>query len=94
MNTLVGSLVISKSGHDKNHVYVVMEVESGFVYLVDGRIKTIDKPKKKNIKHIQMINYKSDVIIEKIDNKELRNEDVKRCIKLFMKEHQCEAYRL
>ena len=71
-----------------------MEVESGFVYLVDGRIKTIDKPKKKNIKHIQMINYKSDVIIEKIDNKVLRNEDVKRCIKLFMKEHQCEAYRL
>jgi ribosomal protein L14E/L6E/L27E len=92
MNTLVGSLVISKSGHDKNHVYVVMEVKSGFVYVVDGKIKTVDKPKKKNMKHIQMINIKSDEIINKIDNKELRNEDVKRCIKLFKQEHPCEAY--
>ena len=92
MNTLVGSLVISKSGHDKNHVYVVMEVESGFVYVVDGRLKTLDKHKKKNIKHIQMVNIKSDEILEKIDNKALRNEDIKRCIKLFKKEHKCEAY--
>ena len=92
MNTLVGSLVISKSGHDKNHVYVVMEVEGGFVYVVDGKIKTVDKPKKKNMKHIQMVNIKSDEIINKIDNKELRNEDVKRFIKLFKKEHPCEAY--
>ena len=92
MNTSVGSLVISKSGHDKNHIYVVMEVESGFAYLVDGKLKTIDKPKKKNMKHIQKINYKSDEIIKKIDNKELRNEDVKRYIKIFKKEHPCEAY--
>ncbi|MBE5934597.1 MAG: hypothetical protein E7262_02250 [Lachnospiraceae bacterium] len=92
MDTLVGSLIISRSGHDKNHIYVVMEVESGFVYVVDGRLKTIDKPKKKNIKHIQVVNNKPEDIMEKIDNNSLRNEDIKRCIKLFKQEHRCEAY--
>ena len=71
MDIEVGKLAISKSGHDKNNIYVVMEVIEGFVILSDGKLKTIDKPKKKNIKHIQIIDYKSDEVIEKIRNGKL-----------------------
>ena len=30
-------------------------VDNNYVYLVDGRIRTLDKPKKKKKKHIQII---------------------------------------
>ena len=93
MDIEVGKLAISKSGHDKNNIYVVMEVIEGFVILSDGKLKTIDKPKKKNIKHIQIIDYKSDEVIEKILNGKIIDEEIKRCIKLFKKEHPCNAYK-
>ena len=46
----VGMLARSKAGHDKGHVYVIFEVDEAYVYLVDGSIRTIDKPKKKKKK--------------------------------------------
>ena len=88
-----GKVVISKMGHDKNHVYVVVEVNNSYVLVVDGKSKTLDKPKKKNIKHIQMVNYKYDELVTKENNDLLRDEDVKRFIKLFIKEHFHPAYK-
>lgn len=48
-------LASSKAGHDKNNVYVIIKEETEYVYLADGKLKTIQKPKKKNKKHIQII---------------------------------------
>ena len=40
-------LAKSKAGHDKNHIYVVMEKQEDVVYLVNGTTKTCANPKKK-----------------------------------------------
>lgn len=48
-------LASSKAGHDKNTVYVIIKEETEYVYLADGRLKTLAKPKRKNKKHIQVI---------------------------------------
>ena len=44
---MMGQFVISKAGHDKGTVYVIVAEEGEFVYLTDGRLKKPDKPKKK-----------------------------------------------
>ena len=43
----VGMLARSKAGHDKGHVYIIMKEEAAYVYLVDGCLRPIEKPKKK-----------------------------------------------
>lgn len=48
-------LASSKAGHDKNTVYVIIKEETEYVYLADGRLRTLAKPKRKNKKHIQII---------------------------------------
>lgn len=48
-------LAASKAGHDKNKVYVIIKEEAEYIYLVDGKSRTLEKPKKKNKKHIQLI---------------------------------------
>lgn len=88
-----GKVAISKMGHDKNHVYVIVEVKDSYVLVVDGKTKTLDKPKKKNIKHIQMVDYIYDGFVTKKNNDLLRDEDVKRFIKIFIKEHFHPAYK-
>ena len=74
-----GMLARSKAGHDKGQLYVIYDVDETYVYLVDGRIRTIDKPKKKKRKHVQIICGRYN--IEGIDDVAM-----KRILKLFDKE--------
>ena len=50
-----GMLARSKAGHDSGEVFVINQVEQEYVYLVDGCSRTLDHPKKKKRKHIQVI---------------------------------------
>ena len=44
-----------KSGHDKNHIYYIVEKDDKYVYLANGTTKSMKHPKKKNPLHIQII---------------------------------------
>ncbi len=81
---MTGTLAKSKAGHDKDNLYIIMKEEAEYVYLADGRLKTVENPKKKSKKHIQLIKkYDTTVISNKLFNKEsVSNEEVKRAIKL------------
>lgn len=86
-NKTIGMLAESKSGHDRGQIYVIIREDDEYVYLSDGRLKTWDKLKKKNRKHIQIIRKPVSSIINKIEQgEELNNEEIKRAIKLFKKE--------
>lgn len=52
---MTGMLAASKAGHDKNQVYVIIKEEPEYVYLADGKIRTLTRPKRKNKKHIRII---------------------------------------
>lgn len=56
-----GMLARSKAGHDTGKVYVIIEVDDTYVYLADGRIRTLERPKKKKKKHVQIILGEYDV---------------------------------
>jgi len=46
----------SCAGHDKGIWHIVVREEAGFAYIADGRRRKLDKPKRKNIKHLQITN--------------------------------------
>lgn len=61
-----GMLAKSKAGHDTGKIYVIADTDDAYVYLVDGKIRTLDKPKMKkkiypwdttkgNVKNVQTI---------------------------------------
>lgn len=72
----------SMSGHDKNQIYLIKEKDEKFVYLVNGTTKTLETPKKKSIKHIQIIKK---LPIEVMDcfNEALTDDTVKKAIKTY-----------
>ena len=74
-----GMLAKSKAGHDKGKVYVIYEMDETYVYLVDGIIRGIEKPKRKKRKHVQ-------VICEQHDMTSIDDVGIKRILKLFDKE--------
>lgn len=81
MEIKTGAFAKSKAGHDWNQIYVIINCDNEYVYLSDGRLKTIENPKKKKVKHVQLIDYIDPVIGEKLKSNNLFNEDIKKAIK-------------
>ena len=76
-----GQIVRSKAGHDKGDIFFVMElIDDDYVLIADGDRRKSEKPKKKNVKHLQPFNKIDKVIAERIaaglpiENHELRRE--------------------
>ena len=51
---------ISKAGHDKGQMYVILKEEGEYLYLVDGKTRGVDNPKKKKKKHVQPVKTGAD----------------------------------
>lgn len=65
----LGSIVKSAAGHDKNRFYMVTAIEDSFVYIADGRERKLLKPKKKNIKHVDVTSMVLDINTVETDKK-------------------------
>lgn len=79
----IGGFAISKKGHDFGRLYVIINEDNEYVYLVDGKIRTLDRPKKKKMKHVDILNSYNPNLIEKINDNKVRDEDIKRALKLY-----------
>lgn len=72
-----GQLVKSVQGRDKDNYFLIYKILSqSFVLVVDGRLHMLDKPKKKNIKHLKKINKISKIFGE-IDYRDLQSQNKK-----------------
>ena len=56
-----GMPVRSRAGHDKGCWYLVLKVAGGNAWLIDGHTRTPEKPKKKNLKHLQPAKGHTDI---------------------------------
>lgn len=82
MNKYIGCFATSIAGHDHNNIYVIIDADDEYVYLVDGKIRKVNNPKKKKLKHVQLIKRTDDTITGRINNNvALSNEDIKNAIK-------------
>jgi hypothetical protein len=80
---MLGMMAVSKAGHDKNKIYVIVGEDETYVYLSDGEFKKIETPKRKRKKHIQpIVNNIDTALSDKLHKNEvIRNEEIKKAIK-------------
>ena len=72
MEICKGSLVYSIAGRDKGNIFLVLYVEGDFVYLADGDMRRVAKPKKKKIKHVNKINRALELDFDNLSDRSLR----------------------
>lgn len=76
-----GDVVMSVKGRDNGYLYFVKDVVDNDVYLMNGKKRTQKNLKKKNIKHIKLMNICVNDIKNKIKNGEkFQDSDIKKQI--------------
>ena len=81
-NSLVGKVVNSKAGRDMHRSFIVIGIlNSEYVYISDGKLRKIEKPKKKKVKHLNF----TDLVAEEIRDIILSEKQVSNSkIKIFL----------
>lgn len=65
-----GSVVRAAAGRDCGGFFAVTELQEEYCFIADGRSRKLEKPKRKNIKHIRLTN--SVIDMNDITDKKLR----------------------
>jgi len=81
----LGRVVKAKAGRDKGKFFVVVgRIDHEYVLIANGRTRSIDKPKKKKIKHLEakpdMIYNLRDKIIE---GKRIFDAEIRKCLEMM-----------
>jgi len=83
---MIGRLVRSKSGHDKGRYYLVLAAADDMLYLADGRKRGIMNPKKKNIRHVQIVHKVAADLMNKENGKLPSDLEIRAAIAELTKE--------
>lgn len=89
MNYVPAQVVYSKCGRDKGSMFIIISAEENYVYLADGRSRTLEKPKRKKVKHIQKTNFVHSVLHEKlVSGAYIQNADIEKVLKEYIEKEQ------
>lgn len=61
-------VVLSIAGRDKGRLFFVLDVEGEFALIADGRIRHLEKPKKKKQKHLSYYSNTDSEVRQRILN--------------------------
>ena len=74
---MVGQIVCSKSGRDKGYFMVVVSEENGIYFVCDGKERPLERPKKKNAKHLVF----TEIIL--CNNDYITNRQLRKALAVF-----------
>ena len=85
-----GCVVLSTAGRDKGRYFIVIDRDENYALIVDGKLRRVDSPKHKKIKHLM---YAGQISSEKLQAKlesGLIPEDaeVRKAMNLFLTEEE------
>ena len=78
----LGQIVLSKCGRDKNKYFIVIGIDQNeeYIYLADGLVRKIDKPKKKKIRHVFPIDIDEELSTKLYNDAKICNSELKKLL--------------
>ncbi len=84
-----GAMAKSLAGHDKDEIFVIIREAGEYIFLADGKYRTLEKPKRKNKKHIQIIHDREEQRRKSlIQEKKLTDVEIRKSIQCYKRESQ------
>ncbi len=81
--------VRSVRGRDKSEVFYVLTVEDEYAFIVNGRDRRLEKPKKKKLKHIEFLRRAGDRVSQKLlSGEKVTNSEIRRALAAEQQLHE------
>ena len=85
----VSDVVVSTAGRDQGKLFYVIGTDPAFLYLANGKDRTLEKPKRKKRKHIQKVLRSETRVADKLRNGDkVLNSELRRDLAYLSKELQ------
>ncbi|MBQ7351962.1 MAG: RNA-binding protein [Clostridia bacterium] len=65
-----GAVVLATAGREKGEIFIILNEDNEYAFLINGDTRTIENPKKKNKKHLHLLckSEKVELDISNADN--------------------------
>ena len=88
-NIHISDVVVSTAGHDQGQLFYVIDMDETFLYLANGKDRSLDKLKRKKRKHVQKVLRSETRVAEKlIRGDKVLNSELRRDLAFHAKEMQ------
>ena len=88
-NFNISDVVVSTAGHDQGEIFYVIDTDDQFLYLANGKDRSLDKLKRKKRKHVQKVLRSETRVAEKlIHGDKVLNSELRRDLAFHAKEMQ------
>ena len=88
-NLNISDVVVSTAGHDQGEIFYVISTDDQFLYLANGKDRTLDKLKRKKRKHVQKVLRSETRVAQKIaSGDKVLNSELRRDLAFHAKEMQ------
>ena len=88
-NLNISDVVVSTAGHDQGELFYVINMDDTYLYLANGKDRTLDKLKRKKRKHVQKVLRSETRVAEKIlHGDKVLNSELRRDLAFHAKEMQ------
>ena len=85
----ISDVVVSTAGRDQGSLYYVISTDEMFLMLVNGKDRTLDKPKRKKRRHVQkVLRSETRVAAKLISGDKVLNSELRRDLAYFAREMQ------
>ena len=80
MDLQIGDIVYSRAGRDQGRYFLVIGlVDEQYVLIADGKLRRLETPKRKKVKHLRALPPQNLRVCEKVRNGEkLTNSEIRR----------------
>ena len=88
-NITISDVVVSTAGRDQGRLYYVISTDELFLMLVNGKDRTLDKPKRKKRRHVQkVLRSETRVAAKLISGDKVLNSELRRDLAYIAREMQ------
>ena len=86
---MISDVVVSTAGRDQGSLYYVISTDEMFLMLVNGKDRTLDKPKRKKRRHVQKVLRSETRVADKLrQGDKVLNGELRRDLAFHVREMQ------
>ena len=87
----VSDVVVSRAGRDQGEWFYVIDADDTYLLLANGKDRTLDKPKRKKRKHVEMVLRSETRVAAKLKSGDkVLNGELRRDLAFLAREHASE----